>query len=126
VKAETIQFYNKKSVAQLIQIATRDFNAYIRKRDSEANYFVCISCNTPKAKSKMNAGHYYSAGNHPVARFNEDNVFGQCVQCNLYLHGNLIPYRKNLIQKIGIERVQAIDNRIAMAKKPPLSGIDMH
>lgn len=98
-----------KSLSALLEIAQKHFNAYIRKRDDKGGWFVCISCNERKDKSKMDAGHYYSAGNHSFLRFNENNVHGQCRKCNSFMHGHLIPYRENLIKKIGLAEVEKLD-----------------
>lgn len=58
----------------------------------------------------MNAGHYKSAGHNGSIRFNEDNVHGQCVRCNLHLHGNEVNYREGLINKIGIDKVELLES----------------
>ena len=105
---ETLQ---KKSVSQLIAIAVRHFHRFIRTRDK---YCPCISCGK---YTTLQAGHFYSAGNHPSAKFNEDNVNGQCKKCNYFLSGNLLPYRENLIKKIGQERVDKITLNVEMSKK---------
>lgn len=98
-----------KSLEKLKEIAQDDFNAWIRKRDAKDGYFVCISCNTPKSLSQMDAGHYYSRGNHSFLRYNENNVHGQCRKCNSFMSGYLIPYRENLIKKIGLDKVEELD-----------------
>ena len=105
---ETLQ---KKSVSQLKAIAVRHFHKFIRTRDKD---LPCISCGR---YTKLQAGHFYSAGNHPSVRFNEDNVHGQCIQCNHFLSANLLPYRANLIKKIGQERVDKITLNVEMSKK---------
>jgi len=104
-----MSIYDKKSIPQLIQIAQKHFNAYIRARDAKDGYFICISCNTPKILEKMQAGHYLSAGHHSYLRFNPENVHGQCIRCNMHLHGNPTNYRINLIRKIGQETVEALE-----------------
>lgn len=76
--------------------AQQAFNAWIRARDAGNG---CISCGTHNGKA--NAGHYLSTGARPELRFNEANVALQCERCNTYLHGNLIAYRINLIERIG-------------------------
>lgn len=106
-----IKKYQKKSIPQLIKLATEKFNAFIRERDQDQ---PCISCGEFK---QLMAGHYYSGGHYPETRFNEDNVNGQCERCNYYLSGNLIEYRKGLEKKIGIERLEKLDLIIAMAKQ---------
>lgn len=101
--AKTIQKYAKHGVPALIKMATKHFNAYIRKRDQGER---CISCGT---QPMSQAGHYYSGGHYPRLKFNEDNVHGQCLPCNYFKSGNLIEYRKNLVKKIGLERVEELD-----------------
>ena len=93
---ETIQDYVK--MTQII------FNKYIRLRDKGQ---VCISCQ--KKPLKENAGHYFNANNHWNVRFNELNVHLQCEHCNTYLSGNLIEYRKGLINKIGEEQLTLLE-----------------
>jgi hypothetical protein len=81
------------------------FNQWIRLRDKD---LPCISCG--KFNGSEQAGHYMSVGGCPELRFNEDNVHGQCIRCNMYLHANLIPYRQNLIKKIGISSVEWLES----------------
>lgn len=98
-----------KSLSDLLEIAQKEFNKFIRKRDSKGDHFICISCNSIKELNKMDAGHYYSVGNHSHLRFNENNVHSQCRSCNCFMHGHLINYRENLIKKIGLEEVEKLD-----------------
>ena len=82
------------------------FNTYIRKRDEGK---ACISCGT--YNGKKNAGHYMSVGSTPELRFNEDNCHLQCERCNTFYSGNLINYRINLINKIGIKGVEFLERK---------------
>ena len=100
-----------KSASQLKAIAVRHFHKFIRNRDKNQ---PCISCGK---YTTLQAGHFYSAGNHPSVRFNEYNVHGQCKKCNYFLSGNLLPYRENLITKIGQERFNKITLNVEMSKK---------
>lgn len=111
MNAKTIQKYKLKSISQLKKIADRHFNKFIRFRDQNK---VCVSCNQ---KSVLQAGHFYSAGHYPILRYNENNCFGQCKKCNLFLSGNLNEYRKNLIKKIGREKVEELDLKVAIYKQ---------
>ena len=99
--------------------ATAVFNEYIRLRDQDAanRMFYCISCGQPKGLDQLNAGHYMSGGHHASVRFNEDNVHGQCIRCNMHLSGNEAHYRLGLINKIGIDRVEAIELKARMVAK---------
>ena len=81
------------------------FNQFIRARDGEK----CISCGTI-AKRQYHAGHYLTRGARPELAFNEDNCHAQCSICNNHLSGNLAQYRINLINKMGIERVETLEN----------------
>jgi hypothetical protein len=85
--------------------AQKEFNHYIRVRDRGK---PCISCSKP-INGVKHASHYLSSGNYPMVRFNEDNVWVSCYKCNDKLSGNLLEYRKNLIKKIGAERVEWLE-----------------
>ena len=81
------------------------FNSYIRIRDKD---LPCISCGKNNDK-QFHAGHYRSVGSCPELRFEELNVWRQCATCNTYLHGNLIEYRKELINRIGVDKVEWLE-----------------
>ncbi|MGS1060553.1 recombination protein NinG [Burkholderia glumae] len=81
------------------------FNAWVRARDAGK---PCISCGRFH-QGQWHAGHYRSVGSEPALRFEPDNAHLQCAPCNTHLSGNLIPYRINLIKKIGIERVEWLE-----------------
>ena len=81
------------------------FNKFIRLRDDKE---PCISCQRHH-QGQYHAGHYRSRGAAPELRFNEDNCHKQCSACNNMKSGNLIPYRVNLVKKIGQEKVDFIE-----------------
>lgn len=93
----------QQSIPNLIAKAQNVFNAWIRERDK---HLRCISCNTGAVEQ---AGHYLSAGHHSAFRFSEINVNGQCVRCNMHLHGNLIKYRMGLVKKYGANIVEMLE-----------------
>ena len=99
------------TLPKLLEKAQKAFNTFIRNRDKEHG---CISCETGQVE---NAGHYLSQGNHSKVRFDENNVHGQCIRCNKYLHGNLINYRINLVKKIGASAVEYLENNGKGVKK---------
>ena len=105
------KLYTKKSVSQLLKIATKHFNAFIRKRDSDK---ACISCGK---YTTLQAGHFYSAGNYAALRYDEKNVHGQCVKCNYFLSGNLLEYEKNLLFKIGEKALKELHLKAAIYKR---------
>ena len=107
----TIENLKKKPLRSLKAIAVTHFHKYIRRRDQDK---PCISCGK---YTLLQAGHFYSAGSNPVVRFNEDNVHGQCKKCNYFLSGNLLPYSKNLIDKIGQDRYNKLTHAVQLSKQ---------
>jgi hypothetical protein len=93
---------------QLVKVAQTAINAFVRARDANK---PCISCGKPPSSesNSVDAGHFRSVGSAPHMRFVEDNVHGQCKHCNQYLAGNILAYRKGLIERIGLERVEQIE-----------------
>jgi len=88
-----------------LKLAQAAFNGYIRARDRE---LPCISCGRA-TKAKQNAGHYLSVGSHPELRFDEDGCHKQCEHCNSWKSGNAVEYRRRLIERIGLPRVEWLE-----------------
>lgn len=82
-------------------------NRYIRLRDKE---LPCISCQRFH-EGQYHASHYRSTGACPELRFCEDNIHRSCAPCNNHLSGNIVEYRINLINKIGIEKVEWLESK---------------
>lgn len=86
------------------------FNAWVRLRDADK---PCICCGLPLSAGdvggKYDAGHYRSTGSAPHLRFHEDNCHAQRKQCNRWGAGRAVDYRLGLIQRIGLERVEALE-----------------
>jgi hypothetical protein len=96
-----------KTWSSYVKDIERYFNAYIRERDKS---MPCISCDALAGTYKLTAGHFYPT-TYQILRFNEDNVHSQCwFNCNKNKHGNVNEYRIRLIKKIGLERVEWLDN----------------
>ncbi len=105
-----------KTVPQLKKEAQREFNRFIRARDRLAGH-PCISSGKPLqwgtkgiTGSAVDAGHYRSTGAADHLRFNEDNCHAQSVWQNRELAGNAVSYRLGLIERIGLERVEALES----------------
>ncbi|KAA0126469.1 NinG protein [Chryseobacterium sp. SN22] len=109
--------YKGRSISWLEDRLQDLINAKIRRRDSVNGYFICISCQELKPAKQMNAGHYYPK--EPLAyravKFDLDNIHGQCIRCNRHLSANLIPYRANLLQKIGERRLLQLEQKAALS-----------
>ena len=102
-----------QTVQELTKLAQTYFNSFIRNRDRTKG---CISCGSQLGQ-KFDAGHYYSMGGHKAVTFNEDNVHGQCVYCNQYLHGNLLNYQIGIQKRIGAERLIELSEKAHETRK---------
>ncbi|MEJ5030048.1 recombination protein NinG [Comamonas sp. MYb69] len=104
-----------KTIPELTREAQIAFNAFIRARDQAAGY-PCISSGRPLdwSGNAVDAGHYRSTGAAPHLRFNEDNCHAQSKFDNQWRAGNVVDYRIKLIDRIGLERVEALeaDNQV--------------
>ncbi len=116
IDAKVLQKYAKYDLPKLKKKAQEKVNKFVRMRDRDGDYFVCIACSKTKHVSQMDAGHYLPAGQYSRARYEEDCLNGECRACNFYSGDHLIGYRKNLIAKIGIERVEALEAMPKMYK----------
>lgn len=93
-------------------------NRVARLRDLLAGY-GCISCGSiPKARygGAIDAGHFRSVGSAPHLRFYLPNIRAQCKKCNRDLAGSHSEYRKGMIERDGIERVEHIESMQGAAK----------
>ena len=90
--------------------AIKVFNKWIRERDKDKG---CVSCITGGVH---NAGHFYHGHLYSALQFNEMNVQGQCIQCNLGKAGNEKGFRQGLIRRYGKDKVAFLD-AAARAKK---------
>ena len=102
-----------KRIPDYIRTAQQAFNAWIRARDAGK---PCICCGRTEAQGYgtaahgWDAGHYRSTGSASHLRFHEDNVHRQLVICNRHGAGRAVAYRIGLIQRIGLERVEALES----------------
>ena len=105
-KIDKIRKEALKSLSDLKQEAQTVFNAFIRERDKE---LPCISCGRSTG-CKINAGHYLSVGSHPQLRYDEQNCWLQCEYCNTYKSGNQAAYRIELVKRVGLPFVEALES----------------
>jgi hypothetical protein len=124
-RRETKQKLEKlKPKQEYLKDAQIQFNKYIRLRDAA---LPCISCQRFHS-GQYHAGHYRTVGAAPSLRFNEDNVHKQCSACNNHLSGNILNYRKGIIEKLGIEKVEQLeaDNEAKHYDIPTIIAIKKH
>jgi hypothetical protein len=100
-----------ETIPELIKVAQRSFNAYIRERDKDK---PCICCGRPLrvlhvVGGEFDCGHYRSVGSASHLRFSESNANGQRKDCNRYGAGRAVDYRIGLIARIGLEAVEVLE-----------------
>ena len=107
-----------KSLPKLKAEAQKIFNSYIRKRDlKDDTYFKCIACGEIKLKALGHASHFYNVGHYDALRYDPENCHLGCSKCNTFLHGNLIEYRDNLVDKIGIDKFNNLQLKAGLYKR---------
>lgn len=55
-------------------------------------------------------GHYIKRSNM-ATRFDEDNCHSQCITCNRFRQGNVENFRRNLVKKIGEDKVEELERK---------------
>jgi len=111
-KKKSILKNELKTLSDYMKLAQQIFNKWIRMRDSSKS---CVSCDK-MLMGKYDAGHYYST-RHKAVTYNEDNVHGQCVNCNQHLHGNLINYQIGIEKRIGVDKLFTLHTLAHSEKK---------
>ena len=109
-KQKKVEIISKKALKDKVQ---RVFNKFIRLRDK---YKPCISCGVT-SQDNWQAGHFWAMGSNGALRYHEENCHKQCISCNTFKSGNLLEYRLGLVKRIGIDRVNALDEMRHDVKK---------
>jgi len=106
-----------KTKSQWLREAQTAFNSYIRARDKGK---PCISSGRMEQDrftgGHFDAGHYRSTGAAAHLRFCTWNCHAQSKHDNRDLSGNIVEYRKRLIDRIGLDRVEALENDNSIRK----------
>ena len=109
-----------KTKPKLIKEAQDSVNKVVHIRDARK---PCVSCGRYDHEidehirgGKFDAGHYLSVGSCTELRFELDNIHKQCKSCNggagrfsKKEHTVTKEYRVNLIDRIGLERVEWLE-----------------
>lgn len=99
--------YNKNDVKLRSKLAKQIVQQYVRLRDINE---PCISCRKPTAK-QWDGGHYMNSQYFSAIRFNTLNIHKQCSHCNDWNNENKQNYRIHLINKIGLDKVEWLENQ---------------
>lgn len=95
----TRKLLKKKTISQLKKEAWTVFSKWVRNKDRG----VCYTCKkSGLTGSNYHAGHFISR-RHNAVMFNEVNVRGQCMFCNLWDYGNSGAFAAEIIKEHGQE-----------------------
>ena len=79
-------------------------NKIVRLRD---RHLPCCSCDRPASwDGQWHASHFRSVGAASAVRFNLWNIHKACSVCNHHLSGNIAGYMPRLVEKIGPQKVE--------------------
>lgn len=106
---------DRKSLNWLLKNTVIACHKYIRKRDQGK---PCISCQEPY-NSKHQAGHFYKAELFSTLKFDETNIFGQCMGCNIHKEGNESQYRAHIQKRLSKYEFDRLNK---LAKEDKLSN----
>jgi hypothetical protein len=115
-----------ETIPELIKVAQREFNAFIRLRDKDR---PCICCGQPLGEGDVggayDCGHFRSVGSASHLRFDERNAHAQRKYCNRYRAGRAVEYRIGLVERIGLDGVLALeaDNTVKKWEREELRQI---
>lgn len=107
-----------KTRSEWMKEAQAAVNRYCRLRDIKAGR-GCITCGAPFRGTfggAFDAGHMISRGSAPQLKFRTDNIALQCVKDNRYLGGLALDFRRAMIERIGLEKVEALESMQGPAK----------
>ena len=94
-----------KRKPNLVKKLDKVFSLYIRLRDAmPSGYVRCISCGRIKPFEEVDCGHFHGRM-HMATRYDEDNCHAECRYCNRMSADHIIKYERNLVRKIGQQRV---------------------
>lgn len=85
-------------------------------------FFRCISCQRLLPIEEGQVGHFVSR-RYESRRWDLRNIHLQCASCNKWHSGNLIEYRKSLIDLYGEKEVRAIESNYQQS--PHYSAFDL-
>ena len=103
-----------------LKVAQKEVNKFIRLRDKG---LPCIACGAPW-KPSFQASHFIPQGRSSFLRFHENNIHSGCIRCNLFVGGgNIHGYRPRLVEKIGEQEVEWLEENQHRIKKWDISEL---
>lgn len=100
----------QQSLEQVRQKCLKSFQLLRRLEEAdEFGYCTCISTGKRGYYKTVDGGHFISRRCR-ATELDPDNVWPQSKYANQYLHGDYLNYRDRLVEKIGLDRVERLEN----------------
>ena len=99
------------SLRELKKAAWDLFSVCIRLKNADRKGYVkCVSCGRIRHwQDQMSAGHWPTlAGRSNAVLFCEEAVWPQCVQCNIFKHGNPAGYDLFMTEKYSPKKLKEL------------------
>jgi len=128
LKRTLINKKSKRPIKKLKAEAWRLFSLFIRMRDclrttGSVEYGECITCNNTLPFEELQAGHFIP-GRHNTNLFSEKGVHAQCKRCNLFLGGNQLEYRRQIIKLYGEGYDEVLEEENKIGKKSSVDELE--
>jgi hypothetical protein len=106
-KAAEKDYLERKTIGALLKQVENVCHEYIRLRDLGKQ---CHACGALWNKD-FQASHFYAAGKYSSMKFDEDNIWGCDVGCNIFKQGNIEAFRIRLTELKGEDFVKKLDEK---------------
>lgn len=111
----------KKGLKSLKKTAWALFSRYIRLRDclkttGSLTHGVCITCGRTYHINNLTAGHAIGGRSNSIL-YDEDCVNAQCLQCNVFNHGEYVKYKEVYENIHGIGSYQDLQIKSKQPRK---------
>lgn len=96
-----------KKPSYFLDLTQSVINKYVTTKHKD---LPCVACGKSPYDGVRHASHYKSRGSNSFLRFHLWNIWPCCYSCNVKKSGNIHQMRKGLIELIGIEKVEYLEN----------------
>ena len=116
----------KLTRSKLVKKLDTIFSRWVRLSNADYNgNCICITCKKQSHWKSIQAGHFRSR-KHYATRWSEDNVFPQCLACNVFRGGEQYLYSLQLGQQLSNDLLQRSLETVKLADVELLEMIDYY
>lgn len=100
----------KETIPELIKKLDEVYSKWLRKERSTEGIGQCYTCGKFAEIKHLQCGHYISR-KHLSLRWEFDNTFIQCKNCNVMMSGNYRVFTDKLKEQYGQEYIDQLEHR---------------